>query len=385
MKKVIILRYSEIYLKGTNRGYFEKMLINNIEKSLKGVRHEIHREMGRYLVDGFNDEACEDILERLRKVFGIHTLSVATKVDTDMDQIFEACREICRTTGTFKVFCHRADKTFALTSMEIAAEIGGRLCEAFPDISVDLRKPQFTINIDVRENKTSLIFGEYIKGQDGMPIGTAGKGLLLLSGGIDSPVAGHMIARRGMTIDCLHFHSYPYTNLQAREKVIELAHVLCGYTGKLNLYIVSVTAIQEAIHKNCNPDYMVTILRRFMMRIAERIAKREGINCLITGEALGQVASQTIEGMTSSQDALESSLPVLRPLCGFDKDEIIERSKAIGAYDISIQPYEDCCTVFLPRHPVIRPAIADVEAEEAKLPVDELIAGAMKTLETIKM
>ncbi len=385
MKKVIILRYSEIYLKGTNRGYFEKMLINNIEKSLKGFQHEIHREMGRYLLEEFKEDALDEILDRLKKVFGIHTLSVAAQVETDMDKIFEACRDICHTTGTFKVFCHRADKTFELTSMEIAAEIGGRLCVAFPDISVDLRNPSFTINIDVRENKTTLVFGEYIKGQDGMPTGTAGKGLLLLSGGIDSPVAGHMIARRGMTIDCLHFHSYPYTNLQAKEKVIELANVLNGYTGKMNLYIVSVTAIQEAIHKNCNPDYMVTLLRRFMMRIAERIAKREGINCLITGEALGQVASQTIEGMTSSQDALESSIPVLRPLCGFDKDDIIERSKAIGTYDISIQPYEDCCTVFLPRHPVIRPTIPEVKAEEDKLPVEELIQGAMKTLETIKL
>ncbi|MCD8294190.1 MAG: tRNA 4-thiouridine(8) synthase ThiI [Clostridia bacterium] len=385
MKKVIILRYSEIYLKGTNRGYFEKMLINNIEKSLKGFQHEIHREMGRYLVEGFNEESLDEILDRLKKVFGVHTISVAARVETGVDQIFEACKEICRQSGSFKVFCHRADKSFELTSMELAAEIGGKLIEAFPQLTVDLRNPSFTINIDIRENKTSLVFGEYIKGADGMPVGTAGKGLLLLSGGIDSPVAGHMIARRGMTVDCIHFHSYPYTNLQAKEKVIELAHVLNSYTGKMNLYIVSVTAIQEAIHKNCSPDYMVTLLRRFMMRIAERIAKREKINCIITGESLGQVASQTIEGMNSSQNAFESSIVVLRPLCGFDKDEIIERAKAIGTYDISIQPYEDCCTVFLPRHPVIRPAIEDVKAEESKLPVDELIAGAMKTLETIKL
>ncbi len=384
MKRVVILRYSEIYLKGTNRGFFERALVANIEKALKGLRHEVHREGGRYLVDEFDEENCDEIVDRLSRVFGIHTISVAYQVESTLDAMFETAKEICQPSGSFKVACHRADKTFVMNSVEIAAEIGGRLQETFPDLTVDLHNPSFTINIDVRENKTSLIFSDIVQGAGGMPVGTAGRGLLLLSGGIDSPVAGHMIARRGMNVDCIHFHSYPYTNLQAKEKVIELAGVLSKYTGKLTLYIVSVTAIQEAIHKSCSPDYMVTILRRFMMRIAERIARANRCDCIITGESLGQVASQTIEGMNSSQDAL-NNMVVLRPLCGFDKEEIIERSKAMGAYDISIQPYEDCCTVFLPRHPVIHPTLDDVRKEEAKLEsVDELIEGAMSTLEVMK-
>lgn len=217
-----------------------------------------------------------------------------------------------------------------------------------------------------------------------MPVGTSGKGLLLISGGIDSPVAGHMIAKRGMQIDCIHFHSYPYTNMQAKDKVIELAGVLSGYTCGIRLNVVSVTRIQEEIHKKCNGEYMVTLLRRFMMRIAEKTAEKIGAQCLITGESLGQVASQTVEGITSSNSVIRK-LPVLRPLCGFDKDEIIERSREIGAFDISIRPYEDCCTVFLPKHPVIKPTIASVLEEESKLDVDKLVEEAMSSLETINL
>lgn len=215
-------------------------------------------------------------------------------------------------------------------------------------------------------------------------MGTSGKGLLLISGGIDSPVAGHMIAKRGMVVDCIHFHSYPYTNAQARDKVVELSKVLSKYTCGLRLNIVSVTHIQEEIHKKCNGEYMVTLLRRFMFRIAERIALKTGAQCLITGESLGQVASQTIEGMTSSNSVVEK-LPVLRPLCGFDKDEIIERSRGMGAYEISIQPYEDCCTVFLPKHPVIKPQLSAVVEEENKLNVKELLEEALNGVEVLHL
>lgn len=384
MEKVIIVRYSEIHLKGKNRGYFERVFGINMEKSLKGLKHEIHRQSGRYLIEGF-DEADEDtILEKLFKVFGIHSLSVALKVRSDIDEIFNAAREVCSDSGTFKVETHRADKTFPLNSMEISSEIGGRLLSVNENIKVDVHNPQFIVNIDVRENGTTLVFNKFFKGAGGMPVGTSGRGLLLISGGIDSPVAGHMIAKRGMGVDCIHFHSYPYTNLQARDKVIELAKVLSQYTCGTRLSIVSVTHIQEEIHKNCNGEYMVTILRRFMMRIAERIAIKNGLQALITGESLGQVASQTIEGMTSSNSVIEK-LPVLRPLCGFDKDEIIERSRAMGAYEISIQPYEDCCTVFLPKHPVIKPALKDIEAEEAKLDVEGLIKEALNSLEVLHL
>lgn len=384
MEKVIIIRYSELFLKGKNRGYFERVFFVNMEKSLKGIQHEIKRQSGRYLIENFDESLTEDIISRLKRVFGIHSMSLALKVNSDMNEIFAAAKEVCKSSGSFKVDTHRADKSFKLNSMQISSEIGGRLLECNKNLKVDVHNPEFIINIDVRENGTALVFSKFFSGAGGMPVGTSGKGLLLISGGIDSPVAGHMIAKRGMSLECIHFHSYPYTNAQARDKVIELAKVLSTYTCGLKLNIISVTHIQEEIHKKCNPEYMVTLLRRFMMRISERIAKRCGAQCIITGESLGQVASQTVEGMTSSNSVIES-LPVLRPLCGFDKDEIIERSRNIGTFDISILPYEDCCTVFLPKHPVIKPALIDVEAEEIKLNVEQLVAEAMATLEVVKL
>lgn len=384
MEKVIIVRYCEIYLKGNNRGYFERVFAENMEKALKGLKHEIRKRSGRYTVENFNDADAETIVGKLKKVFGVHTISVALKVQTTMDNIFAAAAEICPEDGTFKVDTHRADKKFPLNSMAINAEIGGRLLDKNPDLKVDIHNPDVQIGIDLREDGAALVFGELIKGAGGMPVGTAGKGMLLISGGIDSPVAGHMMAKRGMKIDCIYFHSYPYTNMQAREKVENLAQVLAEYACGTTLNIVKVTGIQEEIHKKCNGDFMVTLLRRFMMRIAERVAKLGGAQCLITGESLGQVASQTIEGMTSSGSVVET-LPILRPLCGFDKNEIIERSRAMGAYEISIQPYEDCCTVFLPKHPVIRPKTSEILEEEQKLDVEGLIEQAMATLEVVKI
>ena len=384
MEKVVIVRYSELHLKGKNRGYFERVLIINMEKALKGLKHEVKRQSGRYLIENFDEFEVDEIVSRLKKVFGIHSLSVALKVKSDMDAIYRAAEDVCFESGSFKVETHRADKTFSLNSLQISAEIGGRLLSKHKNLSVDVHSPQFIINIDVRENGTTLVFNEFFKGAGGMPVGTSGKGLLLISGGIDSPVAGHMIAKRGMQINCIHFHSYPYTNMQARDKVIELAKVLSSYTCGTKLHIVSVTHIQEEIHKKCNGEYMVTLLRRFMMRIAERVANKCGAQCLITGESLGQVASQTVEGITSSNSVVKN-LPVLRPLCGFDKDEIIERSRNIGAYDISIQPYEDCCTVFLPKHPVIKPSIKSILEEENKLDVEKLIEEAVSSLEVITL
>ena len=384
MERVVIIRYSEIYLKGKNRGYFERVFATNMEKSLKGLKHEIKRQSGRYLIENFEESEIDEILDRLKRVFGIHSMSVAVKVAANMDEIFKAAKEVCSACGSFKVVTHRADKSFPLNSMQISAEIGGRLLSCNKNISVDVHSPQFIINIDVRENGSTLVFNEFFKGAGGMPVGTSGKGMLLISGGIDSPVAGHMIAKRGMNVECIHFHSYPYTNMQARDKVIELAKVLSKYTCGTRLHIVSVTHIQEEIHKKCNGEYMVTLLRRFMMRIAEITALKCGAQCLITGESLGQVASQTVEGMTSSNSVVKK-LPVLRPLCGFDKDEIIERSRAIGAYEISIQPYEDCCTVFLPKHPVIKPSLESVIEEESKLDVEGLLREALSTIEIINL
>ena len=380
MEHVIIIRYAEIHLKGKNRGYFERVFAANMEKSLKGIRHEIRRRSGRYLVENFGDGDVDKIVKKLSKVFGVHSLSVGYKVKADMDEIFHAAQAAADSFGSFKVETHRADKTFYLNSPQMSAQIGGRLLERKKNLTVDVHEPDFIINIDVREDGTALVFNKFIKCADGMPVGTAGRGLLLMSGGIDSPVAGHMIAKRGMKIDCLHFHSYPYTNMQARQKVIDLAKILSEYNCGIKLSIISVKEIQEEIHRHCNGAYMVTLLRRFMMRLAERLAKRDGDQCIITGESLGQVASQTIEGMTSSNSVIES-MPVLRPLCGFDKNEIIERSRDIGAYEVSIRPYEDCCTVFLPDYPIIKPKLTDVLAEEAKLDVEALLDDAFSTLE----
>ena len=382
MEKVIIIRYCEIHLKGKNRGYFEKVFMNNLEKSLSGIRHEIRKPSGRYVVENFDEARTDEIVSRLQKVFGTHTLSIAYKVPASMDDIFAAVLAVAPEEGSFKVQANRADKHFPLNSMQINAEVGGRLLEARSALRVDVHAPQHLIGIDVRENGDALVFCGWIKAAGGMPVGTSGKGMLLLSGGIDSPVAGHMIAKRGMTIEALHFHSYPYTNRQAREKVEELAHILAGYTGGLELHVVSVTHIQEAIHKYCPAEMMITLLRRFMMRIAERLCRQTGAQCIVTGESLGQVASQTIEGMTSSGSVVHE-LPILRPLVGFDKTEIVERAREIGTFETSILPYEDCCTVFLPKHPLIRPDLAKVAEQEKKLDVEALVAEALASEETL--
>jgi thiamine biosynthesis protein ThiI len=244
MKTVIIIRYSEIYLKGKNRGFFEKQLERNIEKSLGELQHELHRYSGRYLIENFEEYDAEEILLRLKKVFGIHSMSVAYETASDMNSIFEAAKLVCNETGTFKVETHRGDKKYPLTSVEISATLGGMLLSHFYKLKVDVRNPSFHVYVDVRENGTALVFSEFFEGANGMPVGTAGKGLLLISGGIDSPVAGHMMAKRGMRIECLHFHSYPYTNMQAKEKVIDLAKTLAQYSCGTHLCTVSVTHIQ---------------------------------------------------------------------------------------------------------------------------------------------
>lgn len=384
MEKVIIVRYCEIHLKGKNRGYFEKVFMVNLERALAGIRHEIRKPSGRYIVENFDPARTDEILEKLSKVFGTHTLSAAYKVPAELETIYDTVKKIVPQSGTFKVVTNRANKSFPLNSMQVNTEIGARLLRDFPQLSVDVHAPQSEICIDIRENGDALVFSGHIKGAGGMPVGTSGKGILLLSGGIDSPVAGHMIAKRGMVLDALHFHSYPYTNMQAREKVEQLARILSGYTGGLDLHVVSVTHIQEAIHKHCPVEMMITLLRRFMMRIAERVAGQFGGQCIVTGESLGQVASQTIEGMTSS-GAVVKELPILRPLIGFDKTEIIERARDIGTFETSILPYEDCCTVFLPKHPLIRPKMADVLRAEAKLDIENLVEEALRSMETVHM
>lgn len=383
MEKVIIVRYAEIHLKGKNRGYFERVFCVNLEKALKGLRHELRRTSGRYLVAGFQDRDAEEICERIARVFGVHSYSLGYRVPNDFDSIFEAAKIVSPREGTFKVDTHRADKKYPMTSPELNAEIGAKLLGEFPALKVDVREPQHVVYLDIREDGAALVFGKFEEGAGGMPVGTSSKGVLLISGGIDSPVAGYMMAKRGMEVEYLHFHSYPYTNEQAKDKVVELARILSRYTGGTSISTVKVTHIQEEIHKKCAAELNVTLLRRFMFRIAERVAKRKGAKCLITGESLGQVASQTIEGITSSNAVV--TLPVLRPLIGFDKEEIIIRAKKIGTFETSVLPYEDCCTVFLPEFPAIKPKLSFIEEEEAKLDIEALVNEALDSLERISL
>ena len=383
MEKVIIVRYAEIHLKGKNRGYFERVFCVNLEKALKGIRHELRRTSGRYLVAAFAESDAEEICDRISRVFGVHSYSLGLRVPNDLESIFEAAKRVSPQSGTFKVDTHRADKKYPMTSPELNAEVGARLLQTYPALKVDVRTPAHSVYLDIREDGTALVFGAFEEGVGGMPVGTSSKGVLLISGGIDSPVAGYMMAKRGMEVEYLHFHSYPYTNEQARDKVVELARILSRYTGGTAISTVKVTHIQEEIHKKCAAELNVTLLRRFMFRIAERVAKRKGAKCLITGESLGQVASQTIEGITSSNAVV--TLPVLRPLIGFDKEEIILRAKKIGTFETSVLPYEDCCTVFLPEFPAIKPKLSFIEEEEQKLDVEALIEEALESMERISL
>lgn len=384
MNKVIIIRYCEIHLKKKNRGYFERMLGENINRALAGLNYKYVKIHARYLIEEFDDCDYDEILSRLLKVGGIHSVSPAIVIKSDAEEIYKNVLELCEgKSGTFKVETNRADKTFPVHSVDMSAEAGGRILEANDNLSVNLKHPDFVVNIDIRESGETLIYTDVIKGMGGLPVGSAGKGLLLLSGGIDSPVAGYMVAKRGMRIKALHFHSYPYTSDAAKQKVIDLAKIIAPYTGGVDLYTVSVTHIQEAIHRDCPEEMMITILRRFMMRIASLMCDKLGTQAIITGESLGQVASQTIESLTTSNAV--ATYPVLRPLIAFDKLDIIAIAEKIGTYETSILPYEDCCTVFLPRFPLIRPQLDKVEKFESKLDVDGLIKEAMSTIEKIKI
>ncbi|HRX14130.1 MAG TPA: tRNA uracil 4-sulfurtransferase ThiI [Eubacteriales bacterium] len=381
--RVIVLRYSEIHLKGANRSYFENMLFSNIKTALSGYEYTLEKSTTRYLIRAFNEDKTNELVDKLKNVFGLHSLSLANEVNSNIDEITQAALSYTKSDGSFKVVTNRADKTFPMRSMDVSAEIGGRILNACSYLTVDVKNPDWNINIDIRENGKTLIYRDVIKCVNGMPVGTGGKGILLLSGGIDSPVAGYMMAKRGMSIRALHFHSYPYTSQLAKDKVLQLAALLKKYSIHMTVDIVSVTKIQTEIHKKCPEEFMITILRRFMMRIAENIAKEKGIGAIITGESLGQVASQTLESIISTNSVV--TLPMFRPLIGFDKDEIIEIAKRIGTFETSILPYEDCCTVFLPKNPVTRPKLKIVEKVESVLDVDELIAEALQSVETVEI
>ena len=385
MNKVIIVRVCEIFLKGKNRFYFVNLLEENIKKALDGIKYDLVKLQMRYLVENFDEDNYDLIMSKLLKVCGIHTMSVAYCVESDVDKIAEAAIAECEDMkGSFKVETNRADKAFPLHSVELSAEIGGRILEKYgKDLYVDVKKPKNILKIDIRENGQSLIYKDVIKGVGGMPVGSSGKGFLMLSGGIDSPVAGYMMAKRGMKLAAVHFHSYPYTGEAAKEKVITLGKMISEYSAGMTLYVVKFTEIQEEIHKKCSEEFMITMMRRFMMRITERLANYHGGQAIITGESLGQVASQTTESITSSNSVV--TMPVFRPLIAFDKLETIEIANKIGTYETSILPYEDCCTVFLPKFPAIKPRMDRVLKEESRLDVEELIKRAMQNVEVIEL
>lgn len=388
MKEIVLVKYGEIILKGGNRPVFERVLMKNIRNALKNIA-EINMSIAQatIYIEAEQDK-LDAVCESLLKVFGIVSVTRAGVCEKDVEAIKEAACEYCgadlKPGMSFKVEAKRADKRFALTSLELAREVGGELHERCDGLVVDVHNPQVVVRVEVRDT-AAYVYSTLNKrsGQGGMPIGTGNRATLLLSGGIDSPVAGHMIAKRGVEIDAVNFFSFPYTSDRAKEKVIELASILAGYTSKVNLYIVPFTEIQLEIRDNCPEEHMTLIMRRFMMRIAERVARRHKSAALITGESVGQVASQTIAALNVTNSVCQ--MPVLRPLIGMDKYEIVERAQNIGTFETSILPYEDCCTVFTPKHPTTQPKLEVIEKSESVLDVEALIERAMQGIERIEV
>lgn len=382
-KKVILLRYGEIFLKGKNKNIFERRLIENIKTALTGLEFKFIRTQNRYYIEDYDENLQDTFIDKLTKVFGLHSLSVATKVKTDYENLKKAIIEYMPEKGTFRVSVKRADKSLDMTSPQIGATLGGYILSKNKSLSVDLYYPQSEIFVDIRESGYSYLFRDKIDCAQGMPVGSAGRGLLLLSGGFDSPVAGYRMARRGMEIYAVHFHSYPHTSELAQQKVVDLAGKLTKYCGNIKLFVVRFTEIQQAIHEFCREDFMITIMRRIMVEIAEKLANKNGCAALITGESLGQVASQTTQSITVTNEAVKL-LPVFRPLIGMDKYEIMDTAAAIDTYDISQLPYEDCCTVFLPKNPVIKPSLDVAKKEQAKIEnLENMIDIAVDTAEVM--
>ena len=385
MEHVLLIRYDEIHLKGLNRPFFERKLINSIKCALSALDADVKKEQGRIYVYGVSEENTEEAVDRLTRVFGIHSISPAVGVDKDWPTIVSAAKDIMeraaanRKKATFKCFCRRSDKGFFMNSEQINRELGHEMLEAFPQLSVDIREPDIKLCVEIRE--MAFIYAEEIMGAGGMPTGTAGLATLLISGGIDSPVAGYMMARRGLELTAVHFYSYPYTSERARDKVVELARIVSKYAGHIKLHLVPFTEIQLAIYEKCPPKETTVLMRRLMMKIAEKWAEKDGSRALITGEALGQVASQTLESLCVTNDAV--SMPVFRPLIGFDKNDIVAIAKKINTFETSILPYEDCCTVFVPQHPVTKPEVAKLRESEAMVDFSEMIEKAMVDTETL--
>jgi len=382
MNKVITVSIGEIFLKGKNIRYFQNVLVSNIKEKLKEYNVNVICSENKIFIDNINIEDINSITRELKTVFGVFSFAVNDVVETDENKIIEFLKTI-KVNSTFKVITKRSYKNFKYTSQEFCVVAGDTILDANTSASVDVLNPNQKIYINIRE-KFTYIASEIIMGLGGLPVSVGGKALSLLSGGIDSPVSSILAAKRGLRVEFLHFHSYPHTSELAKEKVINLAKLSKVYTLSNTIYMVSATKVQEEILKKCNDSYGIALLRRFMMRVAEQICNKKGFQTIITGENLGQVASQTIESLTSTNSVVKH-IPVLRPLICFDKTEIIKLSRDFNTYETSILPYEDCCTVFLPKNPVIKPTISDVLKEEEKIDMDALVKEAIETLSVVKI
>ena len=384
-----LIKYGEIGIKGKNRYMFEDALVRQIRFALRGVDGTflVHKCHGRVYVDCEGEYDYEETVESLKRVFGI--VGICPVVRVEVAEIGQLKKDVVSymeqmypdTDLTFKVEARRANKRYPMNSMEINCELGEAILEAFPETKVDVHDPDVKLNVEIREEV--YIYSELIPGPGGMPVGTNGSAMLLLSGGIDSPVAGYMIAKRGVELEAVYFHAPPYTSERAKEKVVDLARLVSKYAGPIKLHVVNFTDIQLYIYEKCPHEELTIIMRRYMMRIAEQFAKKDGCLGLITGESIGQVASQTMQSLAATNAVC--TLPVYRPLIGFDKREIVEISEKIDTYEVSIQPFEDCCTIFVAKHPVTKPSVERMEKSELNLTekIDELVKTAVDTAEVI--
>ena len=378
--KLILIKYGELTTKKQNRKQFIELLSRNIENILKNFNFKIKKDRVRMYIE-CEEKDLSEITKKLQLVFGIHSIVICHKVNNNIDEIKEKVVEILKNKrfNTFKVETKRADKTFSINSMDFSALIGGVVLKNY-NTKVDVHNPDITIKIEIRHEGTFIYFDE-IKGIGGYPVGVQGKGLLMLSGGIDSPVAGYLSLKRGVDIECLYFESPPHTSIEAKNKVIELARIINAYSGNIKVHVVPFTEIQEAIYKNVDSDYVITIMRRMMYRIAAKYSKIRKCKILINGESIGQVASQTLDSMVVINNV--TSIPVIRPVACLDKIEIIDIAKKIGTYETSILPFEDCCTIFVPRHPVINPNLSKCIELESRFDFEFLIDKTIENIETI--
>ncbi len=381
MREILLVRYGEVFLKGQNRPFFLRKLVDHVKLAVQPVHGHVWLSDGRIYVSDFTD--LNECIRRVTKVFGVHSVSPAVEMPKDdFEAVCAQAAEMMRPlSGTFKVLAKRSDKRYPLDSPAIMREAGGYILDHVPHLAVDVNKPDHEMTIEIRNQ--AYLSVEKIPAVNGMPMGTNGKACLLLSGGIDSPVAGFMIAKRGVELCCVHYHSFPYTSERAREKVLTLAGRLSEYCGKMRVYVVPFTEIQMQIHEKCPENYTTLIMRRYMMRIAEMLAKKDGAQALITGESVGQVASQTMEALGCTDEVV--SMPVFRPLIGMDKSEIIERAEKIDTFETSSLPYEDCCTVFTPKHPATHPRKELIRKAEEALDTQTLIDAAIEGTEVVEV